>query len=140
MDPCRRALIAEHDGAVYNCDHFAWPEYRLGTLGKDSLAAMVDSAKAREFGAAKHRTLPNQCKRCPHLTSCWGGCPKHRFATTLDGEAGLNHLCAGYAHYFSHVTPWIAVLAHLLATGRDPALIMQRDHPAISQQEPTHVA
>lgn len=137
---CGRALIAEHDGAVYNCDHFAWPEYRLGTLGKDSLAAMVDSAKAREFGAAKHRTLPNQCKRCPHLTSCWGGCPRHRFATTLDGEAGLNHLCAGYAHYFSHVTPWIAALAHLLATGRDPALIMHRDHPAISQQEPTHVA
>jgi len=140
---CGRALIAEHDGAVYNCDHFALPEYRLGTLGRDSLAAMVDSTQAREFGAAKHRTLPGQCRACPHLTSCWGGCPKHRFATTLDGEPGLNHLCAGYAHYFGHVTPWIATLAALLAAGRDPALVMTMDRPTTRlslQQDQPHVA
>jgi uncharacterized protein len=121
---CGRALIAEHDGSVYACDHFALPEYRLGNLASDSLAAMVDSTRAREFGAAKHRDLPRQCRACPHLAYCWGGCPKHRFATTIDGEAGLNHLCAGYAHYFSHVRPTITALSRLLAQGRDPAEIM----------------
>lgn len=126
---CGRALIAEHDGSVYACDHFAYPEYRLGSLHDTSLAAMVDSTRAREFGLAKRDTLPGQCRACPHLSQCWGGCPKHRFATTLDGEPGLNHLCAGYAHYFAHVTPWIATLAALLAHGRDPALVMQLSAP-----------
>jgi uncharacterized protein len=134
---CGRALIVEHDGSVYNCDHFALPEYRLGQITRDSLAAMVDSTAAHAFGKAKHRDLPGQCRRCPHLTSCWGGCPKHRFATTLDGEAGLNHLCAGYAHYFGHTAPWIATLATLLAQGRDPALIQTMDFPL---QDTHHVA
>jgi uncharacterized protein len=141
---CGRALVAEHDGAVYACDHFAYPEYQLGTLGQDSLAAMVDSTRAREFGTAKHRTLPDQCRRCPHLSFCWGGCPKHRFATTFDGEPGLNHLCAGYAHYFGQVRPWIDTLAALLASGRDPRLIMAMDRAAFPfhplHQENAHVA
>lgn len=118
---CGRALIVEHDGAVYNCDHFAWPEHRLGNLGRDSLAAMVDSTRAREFGRSKRTSLPGQCRRCPHLSLCWGGCPKHRFAQSFDGEPGLNHLCAGYAHYFGHVTPWLTALGRHLAAGRDPA-------------------
>jgi uncharacterized protein len=133
---CGRALVAEHDGAVYACDHFAYPEYQLGTLGQDSLAAMVDSTRAREFGTAKHRTLPDQCRRCPHLSFCWGGCPKHRFATTFDGEPGLNHLCAGYAHYFGQVRPWIDTLAALLASGRDPRLIMAMDRAAFPFTSP----
>lgn len=124
---CGRALIAEHDGAVYACDHYAYPEYRLGILGKDSLAAMVDSTRAAEFGAAKHETLPGQCRACPHLALCWGGCPKHRFAQTAEGESGLNYLCEGYAHYFSTVSPGIAALASLVASGRDPRLLMTLD-------------
>lgn len=126
---CGRALIVEHDGAVYNCDHFAYPEYRLGDLRQDSLAAMVDSSAAQAFGRAKHETLPAQCRRCPHLAACWGGCPKHRFATSVDGEAGLNYLCEGYTHYFSAVSPWMATLATLVRQGRDPAAIARLEQP-----------
>ena len=132
---CGRALIVEHDGSVFNCDHFAWPEHRLGTLGRDSLAAMVDSTRARSFGRSKRTALPGQCRRCPHLALCWGGCPKHRFARSFDGEPGLNHLCAGYAHYFGHVTPWLTALGRLLARGRDPSEIM-----TLSPEELSHVA
>ena len=120
---CGRALIVEHDGAVYNCDHFAYPEYRLGDLTRDSLAAMVDSSAAAHFGQAKHETLPAQCRRCPHLQSCWGGCPKHRFLTSVDGEPGLNYLCAGYTGYLDAVTPWIATLGRLIREGDDPARV-----------------
>ena len=126
---CGRALIAEHDGSVYTCDHFAYPEYRLGDLTRDGLAAMVDSTAAAQFGAAKHETLPAQCLRCPHLEGCWGGCPKHRFLTSEDGEAGLNYLCAGYTHYLDAVTPWITALAALIRAGRDPAAIATLTSP-----------
>lgn len=126
---CGRALIVEHEGSVYNCDHFAYPEYRLGDLRRDSLASMVDSTAAQAFGRAKHDTLPAQCRRCLHLEGCWGGCPKHRFIASEDGEPGLNYLCAGYTHYLQAVSPWIATLAGLIRAGRDPSAIAKMAVP-----------
>ncbi|MBO9601241.1 MAG: anaerobic sulfatase maturase [Novosphingobium sp.] len=118
---CGRAVIAEHDGTVYSCDHFVYPEYRLGNIVTDSLAAMVDSTQQQAFGRAKHETLPTQCRKCPFLELCWGGCPKHRFARTREGEPGLNYLCEGYVDYFATAVPKLAQIARLLEAGRDPA-------------------
>jgi len=129
LPECGRALIVEHNGDVYSCDHFAYPEYKLGNLTTETVTAMVDSTRQRAFGKAKKDTLPGQCRSCAHLELCWGGCPKHRFLETKDGEAGLNYLCAGYTHYLDHVTPWLKTLAALLRAGRDPALIMRMQVP-----------
>ncbi|HZU63782.1 MAG TPA: anaerobic sulfatase maturase [Novosphingobium sp.] len=118
---CGRALVAEHNGDVYACDHFVYPEYKLGNLASDSLVAMVDGARAQAFGKAKYETLPGQCRACPHLGACWGGCPKHRFATTAAGEPGLNYLCEGFTLYLSHTAPVIARLGAAIRAGRDPA-------------------
>jgi uncharacterized protein len=123
---CGRAVIAEHDGTVYSCDHFVYPEYRLGNIVENSLAAMVDSTQQQAFGNAKRDTLPNQCRQCPSLNLCWGGCPKHRFSHTQDGEPGLNYLCEGYARYFATATPTLKRIAELLHCGRDPREIMRR--------------
>jgi len=128
---CGRALIAEHNGDVYSCDHFVYPEYRLGNLASDNLAAMVTSTRQQAFGAAKHETLPEQCRSCPQLDLCWGGCPKHRFLTSRDGEAGLNYLCEGYLSVFTHMRPWLETLAVLLRSGQDPAAIMALARPGI---------
>ncbi len=38
---CGDAVVVEHDGSVYSCDHFVDPAHRLGRVGDDSLAAMV---------------------------------------------------------------------------------------------------
>jgi uncharacterized protein len=50
-------------------------------------------------------TLPQYCRRCPHLRVCWGECPKNRFLRTPDGEPGLNYLCPGLKRFFAH-TDW----------------------------------
>jgi uncharacterized protein len=126
---CGRALIVEHNGDVYSCDHFTYPEYKLGNLTTETVTAMIDSTRQQTFGKAKLETLPNQCKSCAHLQLCWGGCPKHRFLTTQEGEPGLNYLCAGYTHYLDHITPWLKTLAALLRAGRDPALMMRMQAP-----------
>jgi uncharacterized protein len=114
---CGRALVVEHDGDVFSCDHFVYPEHKLGNLTRDNLAAMVDSTRQQAFGAAKHDSLPGACRRCPHLSLCWGGCPKQRFLQTADGEPGLNYLCAGYKHWFAHATPWLEAIAGKLLRG-----------------------
>lgn len=122
---CGRAIVAEHDGTVYSCDHFVYPEYRLGNLVETSLAAMIDSTRQQEFGQTKADTLPGQCRKCPWLDLCWGGCPKHRFLKTADGEPGLNYLCEGYARYFASATPTMQRIADLLRSGTDVGEVMK---------------
>jgi len=121
---CGRALVVEHEGSVYSCNHFVYPEYRLGNLTRDPQAGMIESSRQQAFGEAKRETLPAQCRACPQLQLCWGGCPKHRFLTTRDGEPGLNWLCEGYLHYLNHARPWLEAIAGLLAQGRDVGEVM----------------
>jgi uncharacterized protein len=122
---CGRAVIAEHNGDVYSCDHFAYPDYKLGNLTSDSLATMIDSARQQAFGNAKSDTMPAQCRACNYLGGCWGGCPKHRFLKAADGEPGLNYLCEGYTHYLHHIAPFLKLIADLIQVGRQPEEIMQ---------------
>lgn len=122
---CGKAAIVEHEGSVYSCDHFMYPEYRLGNLETDDLAAMMDSPAQQAFGAAKETTLPSDCIRCEFRFACHGECPKNRFINTADGEPGLNYLCAGYKHYFHHITPAMNIMARLLGEGRPADEVMQ---------------
>jgi uncharacterized protein len=115
---CGRAVVVEHNGDVYACDHYVYPAYRLGNLSASSLADMVESTAQHAFGQDKLRTLPAQCRECKMLRGCWGGCPKHRFTATRDGEPGLNYLCAGYYRFFGHVAPYLRAMSALIRGGR----------------------
>ena len=122
---CGDAAIVEHDGSVFSCDHYVYPDYRLGNIAGDDPAALLASAAQRNFGAAKETTLPRYCRQCPHLFACHGECPKNRFMTAPDGEPGLNYLCPGYRKYFRHITPAMNAMAQLLAAGRPAAEVMK---------------
>lgn len=123
-EECGDALALEHNGDVFSCDHFVYPAYRLGSIVNTPLGDMAASASQREFGRSKSSTLPRQCRECDVLFACRGECPKHRFATTGDGEAGLNYLCAAYKRFFRHVDPAMRRMTALLRAGRAPAEIM----------------
>lgn len=125
-ETCGRQLAVEHDGSTYACDHYVYPEYRLGNISEMSLAEMVDSEAQRRFGAAKLETLPVQCRQCDVRFACNGGCPKHRFLHTAAGEYGLNYLCAGYRTFFRFVDPYMRAMAQLLRQRRPASDIMQR--------------
>jgi uncharacterized protein len=124
-ETCGDALVIEHDGTIYSCDHFVYPEYALGNIQRDPLAALVDSPRQRAFGAAKSATLPDYCRRCDVRFACNGECPKHRFARTPDGAPGLNYLCPGLKHFFHHVDPYMRMMAELLRRRQPPAAIME---------------
>lgn len=100
---CGKGLAVEHNGDVYSCDHFVYPEYRLGNILTDHEAGMAYSDAQKAFGFAKRDTLPSDCRRCPHLKYCWGECPKNRIISTAAGEPGLNYLCAGWKRFYSHI-------------------------------------
>ena len=122
---CGDALAMEHGGDVYSCDHFVYPQNRLGNIMESPLEALVDSEQQRRFGEAKESTLPRYCRECDVRFACNGECPKHRFLTTPDGEPGLNYLCAGYKMFFRHVDPYMRFMAGQLAAQRAPANVMQ---------------
>ena len=121
---CGHAGVMEHNGDVYSCDHFVFPEYKLGNIHEQSLVAMMYSERQRRFGRAKADSLPTQCRECQWLNACHGECPRNRFIRTANGEPGLNYLCEGYRQYFSHVAPYMDVMKRLLGEKRPPAEIM----------------
>ncbi len=121
---CGSAMAMEHTGDLYSCDHFVYPENKLGNITEASLEQMVTSAQQVAFGQDKLRTLPRMCRECSVRFACHGECPKHRFMTTPDGEPGLNYLCAGYKYFFQHIAPYMRFIANELRAGRAPANIM----------------
>ena len=123
-ETCGDALAIEHNGDVYACDHYVYPSHRRGTVMAGSLGAMVESAEQRTFGEAKRDTLPSDCRRCEVRFACHGECPKNRFATTADGEPGLNVLCAGYKRFFRHIDQAMRFMAAELRAQRAPANVM----------------
>ena len=109
-ETCGQALALEADGSIYSCDHFVYPEYRLGHI-TEGLSHLVYSTNQSNFGLSKQKSLPQWCRKCPYLFACRGECPKNRFLKTPDGETGLNYLCSGLRKYFSHIDPYMQDMA-----------------------------
>ncbi|MFA6108660.1 MAG: anaerobic sulfatase maturase [Candidatus Latescibacterota bacterium] len=120
-ETCGRALVLEHNGDLYACDHYVYPEYRLGNLREQFLGELVSGPELQRFGLDKRDRLPTVCRQCRYRFACNGGCPKHRFRRAPDGESGLNYLCAGYRSFFAHIDPYMQVMAAAINQGRTAA-------------------
>lgn len=120
---CGDMLAIEHDGSVYACDHYVYPEYRIGNVLERPLSQLASTSELERFGFEKRDRLPSRCLQCPVRFACNGGCPKDRFVAAADGEAGNNHLCAGYLAFFRHIDPYLNVMADLYRSGQEPAQI-----------------
>ncbi|HCO68364.1 MAG TPA: anaerobic sulfatase maturase [Dysgonomonas sp.] len=121
---CGHAGVMEFNGDVYSCDHFVYPEYKLGNIKNQTLTEMMYSPKQLKFGTDKFDSLPTQCQTCKYLFACNGECPKNRICTTSTGEDGLNYLCEGYYKFFDHVASYMEFMKNELKEERPPANIM----------------
>jgi uncharacterized protein len=124
-ETCGNALAIEHNGDLYSCDHYVYPENRLGNILEDAIVSLVNSDQQRNFGTEKESALPQYCINCEVRFVCNGECPKHRFTDTPDGESGLNYLCAGYRKFFNHIDPYMRFMANELKHKRPPANVME---------------
>ncbi|MFL7793108.1 MAG: anaerobic sulfatase maturase [Anaerolineae bacterium] len=117
-ETCGNALILEHNGDLYACDHFVEPRYRLGNILETPLVELVGSEQQRRFGLDKRDTLPDVCQACEVRFVCNGGCPKNRLW-------GVNYLCEGYKAFFHHIDESMRFMAAELEARRPPANIMR---------------
>lgn len=125
---CGHAGVMEHNGDVYSCDHFVFPEYKLGNIRDHSLIDMLYGEQQQEFSRLKHSSHPRQCKECDMEFACHGECPKNRFMKDKYGDSGLNYLCPGYYHYYQHVAPYMDYMKQELMSQRPPSNIMKVVH------------
>jgi uncharacterized protein len=133
---CGRAVVIEHNGDVYACDHCVYPEYKLGNILSDTLHDMVAKSLGSGFGVAKKSALPRWCGECEVLPACHGGCPKHRFETSYQDEPGLQYLCGGYKKFFLHIRRYLRAMATLLENGLPASRVMDAiDGPLVIKRE-----
>ncbi|WP_032093868.1 anaerobic sulfatase maturase [Necropsobacter rosorum] len=97
---CGKSLVVEANGDVYSCDHYVYPEYKIGNLNEQSLEHLVLSARQQQFGREKLTRLTSICQQCEVRRLCQGGCPKHRFVAVPNESAKHNYLCASYRYFF----------------------------------------
>lgn len=121
---CGTNLIMEYNGDIYSCDHFMYPDYRLGNILDGGLRKIVHSRKQTEFGSAKEISLPASCRGCDVLFACHGGCPKHRFTLSPQGEPGLNYLCVGLKNFYHHIDASMKQMAEFMHRGVNVRKIM----------------
>jgi serine-type anaerobic sulfatase-maturating enzyme len=124
-ETCGNALALEHQGDLYSCDHYVYPENKLGNIMESGMASLAGMEQQLAFGRAKRDSLPAFCRNCDVRFACNGECPKHRFMTTPDGEPGLNYLCPAYKKFFHHVAPYMEFMGRELLNRRSPAKVME---------------
>jgi len=136
-ETCGSALVLEHNGDLYACDHFVEPRCRLGNIMETPLVQMVGSEQQRRFGLAKRDQLPRACQECTVRFVCHGGCPKNRVLCTPSGEPGLNYLCEGYKAFFTHIDRPMRIMAAELQAGRPAAnvtLVLAREEAELERR------
>jgi uncharacterized protein len=117
-ETCGHAGVVEYNGDIYSCDHYVFPEYKLGNIKDTGLLTCMHSPFQQQFGRNKRDTLPVYCKKCEFLDLCTGECPKNRIIHAPDGEPGLNYLCAGFKKFYKHVEPYMEFMANEIRNGR----------------------
>jgi len=115
---CGQGLALEHNGNLYACDHYVYPEYLRGNILDTPLEELANSSEQSQFGNDKRKNLPHYCLVCEFRFACNGGCPKQRILRTPGGEPGLNYFCASYKHFFSHAGRALEEMANLVQSNR----------------------
>lgn len=124
-EKCGHAFALEANGDLYNCDHYVYPEHKIGNINLQSISDMNASKQANQFGEEKKSLLAIECLNCPFLKQCNGDCPKHRFIASETGDNNLSYLCKGYKHFFNHCTPHMKTMKSLIANHTSPTLLME---------------
>lgn len=123
---CGRAAVIEHNGDLYSCDHFVYPENKLGNIMETSIKSMIDSEQQLRFGLSKLDDLPQSCKECPVRFVCNGDCLKHRFTSdNNDTDKCPSYFCDGYKYFFNHIDKYMKIMANEVRHQRPAANVMR---------------
>ncbi|CAI0779891.1 anaerobic sulfatase maturase [Serratia entomophila] len=122
-ETCGGNLIVEANGDVYSCDHFVYPEHKLGNINQTQPERLVNSAENINFGQSKLTNISKDCLNCSVRPVCNGGCPKHRFNLSSDGRPNKNYFCEGFSLHLNHALPMMDCILQLTSQRTTPGKI-----------------
>lgn len=108
---CTVQYVVEGDGGVYPCDFYVYDQWRLGTIGNESLVDMRNNNIAKQF-IEESLILPEKCRSCVHLPICRNGCRRERVE-----EERINYYCEAWKNFFDYAIPKLQHVAMLLRNG-----------------------
>ncbi|MCP4384748.1 MAG: anaerobic sulfatase maturase [Hyphomicrobiales bacterium] len=123
-ETCGRGLALDHNGDVYSCDHYVYPQYKQGNILDSEFSEFVEDPSQVVFGQQKSEGLSAECHECNYLFACHGGCPKHRLIVDRDGGHPVNYLCPGYQMFFRHADDPFRIIVNSMRTRRPVDEIM----------------
>ena len=126
-DKCGGCSVIEHNGEIYSCDHYVYPDYKLGNILNDDIYKLMTSQKQINFGENKEKSLPESCKLCDAFFACRGECPRHRFEKFPSGEYNKSYLCDAYQKYFRHIHSYMKAMRQLIENNLPVSDVMTLD-------------
>ncbi len=112
---CGDNLVIEHNGDVYSCDHFVFPEFKLGNIKRSEYPDLIETPIQQSFGQGKQEASDLHCVTCSQRHLCHGACPAQRI--NANGEISFkekHYLCEGYFVFFSHIQPYLKAMSDCL--------------------------
>ena len=110
---CYSNIVVEADGGVYPCDFYVLDKWKMGNITTDSIEKLLSSDNAVRF-VKESLYLQEDCRSCPYVGICRGGCRRHRENTF--GEVALNRYCEAYKTFFKKSARLIVDIARRLCT------------------------
>ena len=105
---CSLQFVVEADGDVYPCDFYCLDQYRLGAIS-EGIPALAGSENGKSFLRDGAPALKEECRSCPALVYCRGGCRRYR------GEDGGYVFCEAEKELARYAGDRIKALAGYLA-------------------------
>jgi uncharacterized protein len=132
LEQCSSYLVVEHNGDVYPCDFFVYPEWKLGNLVQQSYGEILANPRRGRFARQKAE-LPPQCTDCRWLSFCHGDCTRFR----MDPEGGFTRVstyCAARKMLLEHMEPHLESIRRKALRIRDAS--RQEGSPRLGRNEP----
>lgn len=92
-------------GEIYPCQRFAGiPAYQLGNVHECPTLEMLSTAPVWRMLQDRQARIAEECRDCPHLAICNGGCPYNVLAANKNFRHTLRDpYCSSYQHIFNHI-------------------------------------
>ncbi|WP_262415466.1 anaerobic sulfatase maturase [Vibrio sp. SCSIO 43132] len=118
---CGENLVVEHNGDVYSCDHFVYPEFKLGNVRRNDYPNLIETPVQQSFSQRKPVGSALHCSGCNQRDLCHGACPAQRINDQGELAIDAKHrLCEGYYAFFSHIRPYLSAMGACLKRGWNP--------------------
>ena len=103
MGSCESYLVVEHNGDVYPCDFFVYPDWKLGSIISNEINDLIEAPRRKDFAAMKGE-LPEACRSCRLLQFCNGDCTKFRQGRD-GGYSEMSAYCESLKMLVAHMEP-----------------------------------